>query len=197
MSVATNFQKEKEMNRCISISHVASAALAIVMSLLTQALPAYCAEPDNRTTNNKFLLKEEPKDAADVLAVRKNAKDQEEVVVVGRVGGRVNPWVKGSAVFSIVDRSLKPCNEIPGDTCETPWDYCCATDLPKATLMVMVMDEQGKILKKDARELLGVKELDTVVIRGTAKRDKAGNVSILASKMFVSPDTNNRKEPKP
>jgi hypothetical protein len=134
------------------------------------------------------MLKDEPKGAADVLAIRKDAKDQQDVVVVGRIGGRVNPWVKGSAVFSIVDRSLKPCNEIPGDTCQTPWDYCCEADLPKATVLVMVMDEHGKILKTDARELLGVKELDTIVIRGKAKRDKAGNISILASKMFVAPD---------
>ena len=61
----------------------------------------------------------------DVIAVRKDAKDRQEVVVVGRIGGRVNPWIKGAAAFSIVDRSLKPCNEIEGDTCKTPWDYCC------------------------------------------------------------------------
>jgi hypothetical protein len=148
------------------------------------------AEPDAPTADASFLLKEEPKNAADVLAVRKDAKDQQDVVVVGRIGGRTNPWVRGSAVFSIVDRSLKPCNEIPGDTCETPWDYCCEADLPKATLLVIVADEKGKVLKKDARELLGVKELDTVVIQGKAKRDKAGNITIQAAKFFVAPDKN-------
>jgi hypothetical protein len=185
------------MNRRISNYFAAVAAAVLTLLLAIAALPVGAEGRNSRNANEKFLLKEQPKDAADVLAVRKDAKDRQEVVVVGRIGGRVNPWVKGSAVFSIVDRSLKPCNEIPGDTCETPWDYCCATDLPKATLMVMVTDEQGKILKKDARELLGVKELDTVVVRGTAKRDKAGNVSILASKMFVAPDKNSTKEPKP
>ncbi len=64
---------------------------------------------------------------------RKMPKTQQDVVVVGRIGGRVNPWVKGTAAFPIVDRSLKPCNEIEGDTCETPWDYCCEAELPKAT----------------------------------------------------------------
>ena len=68
------------------------------------------------------------------------------------------------------------------------WDYCCEADLPKATVLVMVVDEDGKIVKQDARELLGVKELDTVFIQGKAKRDKAGNVTILASKLFVPTD---------
>ena len=56
----------------------------------------------------------------------------------------------------------------------------------------MVYDDDGKVVKKDARELLGVKELDTVVIQGKAKRDKAGNVTILASKLYVAPTTRKR-----
>ena len=68
----------------------------------------------------------------------------------------------------------------------TPWDFCCEADLPKSTLLVLVQDADGKIIKKDARELLGLKELDTVFIQGKAKRDKTGNVSILASKFYVA-----------
>lgn len=132
-----------------------------------------------------YKLDEKPKDAHDVIAVRKDVEDKQDVVVVGRIGGRPNPWIKGTAAFSIVDRSLKPCNEIEGDTCKTPWDYCCESDLPKATVLVMFVDEEGKIVKQDARELLGVKELDTLTIVGKAKRDKAGNVTVLASKVFV------------
>lgn len=146
---------------------------------------ASAAEERGSKDGDAFLLDEQPKDAAEVIAVRKAAKDQGEVVVVGRIGGRPNPWIKGAASFSIVDRSLKPCNAIEGDTCKTPWDYCCEADLPKATVLVMVVNGEGKIVKQDARELLGVKELDTLFIQGKAKRDKAGNVTILASKLFV------------
>jgi len=133
----------------------------------------------------QFLLKEQPEDAADVIAVRKGAEDQQAVVVVGRIGGRKNPWIKGVAAFSIVDRSLTPCNEIEGDKCRTPWDYCCESELPKATVFVMVVDDEGKTVKQDARELLGVKELDTVFIQGKAKRDKAGNIVVLAARLFI------------
>jgi hypothetical protein len=136
----------------------------------------------------QFLLDKEPKGAVDVLALRKEAKDQQDIAVVGRIGGRRNPWVKGMAAFPIVDRSLTPCNEIEGDTCSTPWDYCCETDLPKATVLVTFTDQGGKIIKQDARELLRVKELQTVVITGKAKRDKAGNVTVLASKLYIRPD---------
>ncbi len=171
------------MNRVLHY-FLAGTILSIgVLGIAASAAPA----------DKKYLLKDEPKDAVDVIAVRKSAKDQENVVVVGRIGGRTNPWIKDTAAFSIVDRSLKPCNEIPGDTCKTPWDYCCATNVPKASLLVMVHDEEGKLVKKDARQLLGVKELDTVVIQGKAKRDKADNISIIASKVFVATDKDKKE----
>jgi hypothetical protein len=40
-------------------------------------------------------------------------------------------------------------------------------------------------LKADARQLLNVKEMTTVVIKGKAQRDDAGNLTILASGVFV------------
>jgi hypothetical protein len=159
-------------------------------------MSAPAAAPAASTVDKNYLLEEEPEDAADVIATRKDSKDQEDIVVVGRIGGRVNPWVKGMAAFSIVDRSLRPCNELEGDTCKTPWDYCCATNLPKATVLVMVADKNGKIVKKDARQLLGVKELDTVTLVGKAKRDKAGNVSILASKVYIASDNDEEAKQK-
>jgi hypothetical protein len=39
-----------------------------------------------------------------------------------------------------------------------------------------------------------VKELDTVYIQGTAKRDKAGNVTLQAVKLFVAPDEKEETE---
>lgn len=163
-----------------------SAALLAAVALATGIAAA--AEQDSRGADNKFLLEKQPKDAQDVDAVREDAKDQQNVTVVGRIGGRANPWVKNMAAFSIVDRSRKPCNEIPGDTCKVPWDYCCEPDLAKSTLLVLFYDENGKLVKEDARKLLGVDELDTVFVQGKAKRDKIGNVTILASKLYVAPD---------
>ena len=177
------------------LRHVVAGA--VVTTLFAGACDRSFAQStaaSDQAAGKKFLLEKQPERTQDVIAVRKDAKDQQDVVVVGRIGGRQNPWVKGAAAFSIVDRSLTPCNEREGDTCKTPWDYCCETNLPKSTLLVMLYDVDGKLVKKDARSLLGVHELDTVVIQGKAKRDKAGNVTIVASKMYVAPEKKEEKK---
>ena len=51
--------------------------------------------------------------------------------------------------------------------------------------MIKVVDENGDPVQADARELLKVKELSTVVIKGKAKRDDAGNLTVLASGVYV------------
>lgn len=169
------------MKLTLNVRSVVLTAIAVLGSVAMSGT-VMAAEGD------AYKLAEAPKEAAEVIAMREAAKDEQPVVVVGRIGGRTNPWIKGAAAFSIVDRSLTPCNEIEGDTCPTPWDYCCEATLPKATVFVTIVDGDGKIVKQDARELLGVKELDTVFIEGTAKRDKAGNVTVVASKLFIQSD---------
>jgi hypothetical protein len=53
---------------------------------------------------------------------------------------------------------------------------------------VKIVDEKGKTVQEDARKLLGVNELDRVVVRGHAKRDDSGNFTILATGVFRSGD---------
>ncbi|MEQ8788858.1 MAG: hypothetical protein RIC55_21280 [Pirellulaceae bacterium] len=137
----------------------------------------------------KYLLDAEPAGAQDVIAVRESAKTDDEVVIVGRIGGRENPWpVKEQAIFTIVDPSLNACSDIPDDNCKTPWDYCCETQrLPTSTALVQIVDETGRPVAEDARKLLAVKELDTVVVKGKAVRDDEGNLEILATGLYVRP----------
>ncbi|MBN1912550.1 MAG: hypothetical protein JW818_22710 [Pirellulales bacterium] len=129
----------------------------------------------------KYLLAKAPDGAAEVIEVFKSAKDGDDVVIVGRIGGSKNPWIESRAAFSLVDCSLKACTDISGDNCPTPWDYCCVTDqMPGATALVKIVDDQGKPLPVGAKQLLGVEELSTVVVKGKAKRDDAGNLTVLA-----------------
>ena len=72
---------------------------------------------------SKYLLSSEPDGATGVIKVRENAKDKDEVVIVGRIGGSDNPLIEGRAAFSIVDLSLKSCAEVGSDDCPKPWDY--------------------------------------------------------------------------
>ncbi len=134
----------------------------------------------------KYVLAAEPETARGVIEVRADARDDETVVVVGRIGGSGNPWVDGRTAFSIVDSSLKACSDIEGDDCKTPWDYCCETDrLAEATLLVKIVDESGKLVAADTRALLGLKELQTVVVEGQARRDDEGNLTVLAGGVYV------------
>lgn len=135
---------------------------------------------------SKYVLSAEPDGAQNVIAAREAVQDDQDIVILGRIGGGEQPWVEGRAAFSIVDPSLKACNDIPGDNCPMPWDYCCETDkLPASTALVTIVDENGDVLEADVRALLDVKELSTVVVKGKAKRDDAGNLTVLASGVYV------------
>lgn len=171
-------------NTLLMIRRLVSALGALPIVLACCVGVVFAAEK----AGQEMLLEKEPAGAVDVLALRKDAKDEEQVVVVGRIGGRKDPWIKGMAAFPIVDRSLTPCNEIEGDACKFPWDYCCESNLPQATVLVKFVDENGKIIKQDPRSFFDVKELQTVVVAGKAQRDKSGNITVLASKLHVRPD---------
>jgi hypothetical protein len=148
------------------------------------------ADPALAGERDKYLLKEEPAGARGVLDARKDARDGDEVVVVGRVGGSSEPLGKDRAYFTLVDPSYLACGENnKEDDCKTPWDYCCtpADELARATALVKVVDAQGKTVGHAAEALLGVKPLRTVVVRGKAKRDDHGNLTVLAEGVYVRP----------
>ena len=148
--------------------------------------PVYQASAEGE----KYLLSEAPADAKEVIAVRDEAADGDEVTIVGRIGGRIDPWTEGQAAFTLVDNSLKACTDIPGDMCKTPWDYCCVSGkkLAASTALIKVVNDQGELVKVDSRNLLPVKELSTVVVKGKAKRDESGNLTVLADGIYVQKD---------
>ena len=173
----------------LRIKHfVRVAALAALASLVvgcgtTSSTPTVSA-PSRE--GGEYRLASEPAGAKGVKDARSSATDDNEITLVGRIGGEVNPWVEGQAAFLLVDNELKPCNEKGDDACETPWDYCCDFDvLPSSKAMVKIVDGSGKTVATDARKLLGLKELQTVVVHGRAKRDEAGNLTVLADGVFV------------
>lgn len=168
------------------------------ISLLALFLFAGCggptpAEPNSDSSPSpgptidasQYLLNAEPEGAVSVIAAREGAKDGENIVITGRIGGDVDPWIAGMAAFRIADLSAKPCNEKMADKCPTPWDYCCEADIGKKILLVEFQSDGGRPLAAGAKELFDVKELDTVVIKGKAKRDPDGNLTVLASTMYV------------
>ncbi len=168
------------------------------VALCVTLLLTGCSDSDSDSANvesptydaSKFVLAAEPDGGQDVMAARESAKDQDDVVVIGRIGGGLNPWVEGRAAFQIVDASLIACSDEKEDgepcSCKTPWDYCCETDkLPGAMALVQFVETDGSVVKADARQAFDLEELQTVVVKGKAKRDDAGNLTVLASGMFV------------
>jgi hypothetical protein len=165
------------------------AAVVLISGCTSKNEPAGSMRgPAPEAKRADFLLKEEPPGALGVKAARADCKDGDAVVVVGRIGGDKKPWIDGRAGFWIVDASLKSCDQ-NNENCETPWDYC---HMPKEELRqhvatVKVVDDQGATVPVDARQLLGVKELQTVVVRGQAKRDEKGNLTVLATGIYPRP----------
>ncbi len=129
----------------------------------------------------KFILAEEPSGAKSVIAVKKEAKDGDPVVVVGRIGGSKKPFT-GRAAFTLVDLSLEPNDE---DGCGDSYCMFDRDELLQATTFVKFVDDGGKTLPQDAKTFFGVQELQTVVVRGRLKRDGENSVSVVADQMYA------------
>lgn len=132
----------------------------------------------------QYLAASEPADAVPVGEARQSSEDGQEVTLVGLIGGSTEPFVDGLAAFTIVDPKVPYCAADEG--CPTPWDYCCTQDQVKDNIAtIKVVDGSGSPVATDARELLAVKELSTVVVKGTANRDDQGNLTVSANQVFV------------
>ena len=133
-----------------------------------------------------LVLTQAPADAQDVLAL-KGAKPGDEVVLRGKVGGRVEPFVEGRAVFQVVDASIKSCKDMPDDHCETPWDYCCEPDVNQKSASVQVVGADGKPLRTGLKGVGGLQPLSEVTIKGTVvQAGEAGPVLVNATGIHVN-----------
>lgn len=133
---------------------------------------------------SQYIAGSEPAEAIPVGAARAEAKDGAEIALVGHIGGSTKPFVDGALAFTIVDPKVPYC--APDEGCPTPWDYCCTqNDVKDNIAMVKLVDESGSTVTGDARNVLGVKELSLVVAKGVAQRDEAGNLTLLAEKVYV------------
>ncbi len=117
-----------------------------------------------------FFVEKQPENAKDISEARKagGIKAGDVVTLRGRVGGSGQPFVAGRAVFTLMGRGLKACNENPGDKCSRPWDYCCDTkeEILAHSVTVQVVDDKGQILRTDMKGRRGLKELSEMVVVG-------------------------------
>lgn len=136
----------------------------------------------------ELWLAAEPAEAVSVRAVKLEAAAGREVAVRGRIGGRKDPFVTGSAVFLLVDKALPTCNERHADACPTPWDYCCEAreDVLASSATVQVVGGDGQPLKVGLQGQHGLVPGAEVVVKGqVAAAEKDGTLVLTARGVYV------------
>lgn len=104
-----------------------------------------------------------------IHAVRTTAKAGDEITLSGKIMGSASPFVAGRAAFILGDPELlTPCNEMPGDNCETPWDTCCETSEEKkqGTATIQIVGEDGRVLKEEIEGAGGLAKLADITVTG-------------------------------
>ena len=137
-----------------------------------------------------LFVKEAPPAAKAVADAKKDAKEGEEIVVRGRIGGsEKGGFIEGRAEVMIVDGRLATCAEMEmDDKCVTPWDYCCETDkiAPNAA-MVRVLGADGKPLSVDLKGKNGMDNTIFLVVKGKVAKSDGVNLLINATEIYVEP----------
>lgn len=135
-----------------------------------------------------FIVSDLPSNAKPVQDWKGDAKPGDTIALRGRIGGSKKPMLDGRAMFTIIGPGPKACNEIPGDKCAFPWDYCCE---PRASLTahaatVQVLGPDGKTLPVGLKGVAGIKELsDLVVVGKVARADKSGVLVVNATGIHI------------
>lgn len=130
-----------------------------------------------------------PTDARPLIEVKADAAVGDEIVFEARVGGRAKPFVENRAVFFVTDASLLDCSQIHGDSCRTPWDYCCEPpeNLRAHMATVQVVDASGAPLKVAIEGAHAIEPLRTVVVTGLVTEAGDGAFVVDARTIHVRP----------
>ena len=128
-------------------------------------------------------------EAKAIHIARTTAKPGDEITVSGRIMGNSEPFVEGRAAFILGDPELlTPCNEIPGDSCETPWDCCCDTkeDKKAGIATIQITGSDGRVLKQGLEGVGGLAKLAKVTVTGkVAEGSSADSLVVNATAIQV------------
>ncbi len=136
-----------------------------------------------------MFLSAPPAGARDVGALKEDTTASGDVVVHGRIGGRRDPFVRGTAVFLLTDMSLPTCDMGPGDQCPTPWDYCCEPKdkLAAHTCTVQIVGADGQALPIDVQGQHGLDPKADIYVKGKIAERGEGVLVIDAVQIYVKP----------
>jgi hypothetical protein len=149
--------------------------LTLMLLSLTTALagcggnstPAESASAETSSITTPWLLADPPAGAVPVVQARATAREGDQVVVRGRIGGRSDPMSHDVAVFIMMDPVLPSCRD-RGDACQKPWDYCCETPetITANSATVQLVDDANAPIAIDLTGH-GFEPLDEIVVVGT------------------------------
>jgi hypothetical protein len=147
---------------------------------------------DVKSQRSRLMIGEEPKNAEQVLAVQKamvadaakpNAPQKRDVVISGQIGGMPNlwpdqhpkfPWYEKQASLFLVDSKIAAqfaahAKSHGGNHHNCAFCQALAAKNAHAIAVVNFVDEKGDIIRVNSSELLGLKENQTITIRGKAR----------------------------
>ena len=86
--------------------------------------------------------------------------------------GKKKTFTQNKAIFIVGDDSLETCDEIPGDSCPTPWDVCCEDrkKIASSILSVQVKDGSGSILDGTLEGVSGMRAGSKIKIKGNFEK---------------------------
>jgi hypothetical protein len=121
------------------------------------------SENTDQPTSHAWVLSSMPSGDVSVTDAKTMAKEGDQIVIRGRIGGRRSPISTDSPVFTLVDLGLEYCGQSDDDKCGTPWDYCCETQgtIVSNSATVQVLGDSIDFASA------GIEPLDEVVLIGT------------------------------
>ena len=137
---------------------------------------------------SSLFLAKAPEGAIELAAAKKSAKPGDEIVVRGRVAGQMEPLAPNRAILTLLDASVKTCDQMPGDGCKTPWDACCEPreSLQASTATIQIVDAGGKPLKTTLRGANGIEPLKEVTVVGKVKDSGGADTLVIdATGLYV------------
>ena len=135
----------------------------------------------------KYILAEEPLGVLPVLAaVDELAEREQEIVVLGRIGGIKNPCDAKEAVFVMTDPSVDAAVGNSDHACGADCHFCQKPkkDLPTLAIVKLV-DAEGKPYPYAPGQFADLVPDQMVVVRGKAKVDSLGNLTVAANGVYI------------
>jgi hypothetical protein len=177
---------------CFRPRRVFAVCAIAAIAAASASLGLAAGSVDVKSQRSRLAIGEEPKNSEQVLTVQKsmvadaskpNAPQKRDVVITGQIGGMPNlwpdqhpkfPWYEKQASLFLVDSKIAAqfathAKNHGGNHHNCAFCQALAAKNAHAIAVVNFVDEKGDIIRVNPRELLDLKENQTITIRGKAR----------------------------